>query len=174
MSIQDVQKKKYSMRFVRGKSIGEYNSIQSRAKKSGTSVNFKPDYQIFSTNFSFDPFVLGGRLNELAFLNSKLNLNLDDRRFNSIKTSKFSHHGGLSEYIDTLCKATQKLHEIIEVEKESRGVSVSVALLWSNVNYQENLISFTNNIRTTEGGTHVDGLKKCLNTNNKFNGEKIG
>ena len=56
----------------------------------------------------------------------------------------------------------QKLHEIIEVEKESKGVSVSVALLWSNVNYQENLISFTNNIRTTEGGTHVDGLKNVL------------
>ena len=166
--------KKYSMRFVRGKSIGEYNSIQSRAKKSGTSVNFKPDYQIFSTNFSFDPFVLGGRLNELAFLNSKLNLNLDDRRFNSIKTSKFSHHGGLSEYIDTLCKATQKLHEIIEVEKESRGVSVSVALLWSNVNYQENLISFTNNIRTTEGGTHVDGLKNVLTRTINSMGKKLG
>lgn len=166
--------KKYSMRFVRGKSIGEYNSIQKKEKKSGTSVNFKPDYQIFSTNFSFDPFVLGGRLNELAFLNPKLGLNLDDRRFCSIKTSKFSHHGGLPEYVEILCQTTQKLHEIIEVEKESKGVSVSVALLWSNVNYQENLISFTNNIRTTEGGTHVDGLKNVLTRTINSMGKKLG
>jgi DNA gyrase subunit B len=166
--------KKYSMRFVRGKSIGEYKSIQKKTKKSGTSVNFKPDYQIFSTNFSFDPFVLGGRLNELAFLNPKLSLNLDDRRFCSIKTSKFSHHGGLPEYVEILCQATQKLHQIVEVEKESKGVSVSVALLWSNVNYQENLISFTNNIRTTEGGTHVDGLKNVLTRTINSMGKKLG
>lgn len=169
--------KRYSMRFVRGKNIGEYNSIQKKRKslkKSGTSVNFKPDYQIFSINYSFDPFVLGGRLNELAFLNSKLNLKIEDRRFNTIKTSKFSHYGGLSEYISTLCKTTQKLHDIIEVEKELRGVSVSVALLWSNVNYQENLISFTNNIRTTEGGTHVDGLKNVLTRTINSMGRKLG
>jgi DNA gyrase subunit B len=80
----------------------------------------------------------------------------------------------LSEYIETLCKITQKLHEIIEVEKESRGISVSVALLWSNVNYQENLISFTNNIRTTEGGTHVDGLKNVLTRTVNSMGKKLG
>jgi len=171
------KKKKYSMRFVRGKSLGEFNSIQKNRKnfiEGGTSVNFKPDYQIFSTNYSFDPFVLGGRLNELAFLNSKLVLKIEDRRFNHIKVSKFFHQGGLSEYISTLCKTTQKLHEIIEIEKELRGVSVSVALLWSNVNYQENLISFTNNIRTTEGGTHVDGLKNVLTRTINSMGKKVG
>jgi len=169
--------KKYSMRFVRGKSIGEYNSNHKKRKllnKSGTSVNFKPDYQIFSINYSFDPFVLGGRLNELAFLNSKLDLKIEDRRFNHIKASRFSHYGGLSEYISTLCRSAQKLHDIIEVEKELKGVSVSVALLWSNVNYQENLISFTNNIRTTEGGTHVDGLKNVLTRTINSIGRKLG
>lgn len=169
--------KRYSMRFIRGKSLGEYNSIQKKRKnlkKSGTSVNFKPDYQIFSINYSFDPFVLGGRLNELAFLNSKLTLKIEDRRFNTIKNSKFSHLGGLSEYISILCKSTQKLHDIIKIEKELRGVNVSVALLWSNVHYQENLISFTNNIRTTEGGTHVDGLKNVLTRTINSMGRKLG
>ena len=169
--------KRYSMRFVRGKSLGEYNSSQKskkRLKKTGTSVNFKPDYQIFSINYFFDPFVLGGRLNELAFLNSKLALKLEDRRFNSIKISTFSHNGGLVEYITTLCKSTQSLHDIIEVNNELKGINVSVALLWSNVNYQENLISFTNNIRTADGGTHVDGLKNVLTRTINSMGRKLG
>jgi len=169
--------KRYSMRFVRGKSLGEYNSFQKKRKilkKSGTSINFKPDYQIFSINYFFDPFVLGGRLNELAFLNSKLNLKIDDRRFNFIKSSNFSHNGGLTEYILTLCSSTQKLHDVIEIEKEFRGINVSVALLWSNVNYQENLLSFTNNIRTTEGGTHVDGLKNVLTRTINSIGRQLG
>merc|ERR1712127_483721 len=169
--------KKYSMRFVRGKSLGEYSSLQNKRKiliKSGTSVNFKPDYQIFSINYSFDFFILGGRLNELAFLNSKLNLKIEDRRFNTIKISKFSHKGGLTEYVSTLCKQTQVLHEIIEIEKELKGISVEVALVWSNVNYQENLLSFTNNIRTLEGGTHVDGLKNVLTRTINSMGRKTG
>jgi len=169
--------KKYSMRFVRGKSLGEYNSIQRKRKislKNGTSINFKPDYQIFSSNYSFDSFILGGRLNELAFLNSKINLKIEDRRFNTIKISKFSHTGGLAEYISALCRNTQKLHEIIEIEKELKGISVAVALVWSNVNYQENLLSFTNNIRTVEGGTHVDGLKNVLTRTINSMGRKLG
>lgn len=165
------------MRFVRGKTIGEMKIQRKnfiKNEKNGTSVNFKPDYQIFSSSFNYDPFLLGGRLNELAFLNSNLKLILQDRKKNKINQSLFSHTGGISEYIFTLSKKKKKLHEIISIDKELKGVNVQVALVWTNHHNSENILSFANNIRTIEGGTHLDGLKNVITRTLNFFARKNG
>lgn len=169
--------RKCSMRFIRGKTIGEVKTkkkISDLAKSKGTSVNFKPDFQIFSTTFIFDPFILGGRLNELAFLNSNLRLMVEDRRKVIIKKSIFKHNGGISEYIMALSKKKTPLHEIIKIEKEFKGVNIQVALQWTKEYSMENILSFANNIRTIEGGAHLDSLKIVLTRTLNFFGRKSG
>jgi DNA gyrase subunit B len=165
------------MRFVRGKTIGEMKIQRknfTKNEKNGTSVNFKPDYQIFSSSFHYDPFLLGGRLNELAFLNSNLKLILQDRKKNKINQSVFSHTGGISEYIFTLSKKKKNLHEIMSIDKELKGVNVQVALVWTKQHNSENILSFANNIRTLEGGTHLDGLKNVITRTLNFFARKNG
>ena len=169
-------KKELNMRYVRGKTIGNL-SITGRKNLNeiiGTSINFMPDYQIFSSCFSFDPFIIGGRLNELAFLNSELNLIIEDRMKKKIQSAKFEHTGGVIEYILFLCEKKLCMHDIIIIRKEFKGVNIEVALQWSNCYFQENILSFVNNIRTTEGGTHVEGLKNILAKTFNNIGKKIG
>mmetsp|Transcript_12156 Transcript_12156/g.28412 ORF Transcript_12156/g.28412 Transcript_12156/m.28412 type:complete len:554 (-) Transcript_12156:2569-4230(-) len=166
-----------SMRFVRGKTIGEIKAKKRNfnfKNKNGTSVNFKPDFQIFSSTFIYDPFILGGRLNELAFLNSNLKLILQDRRKKNINESIFVHNGGISEYIFSLSKKKTPLHKTISIEKELKGISVQVALQWTTDHSQENILSFANNIRTIEGGTHLDSLKIVITRTLNFFGRKTG
>jgi DNA gyrase subunit B len=157
-------KKEQNMRYVRGRTIGDISISGKENVKdsSGTSINFKPDYQIFTSCFLFNPFILGGRLNELAFLNPKLSLSIEDRTKKKIQAARFEHTGGISEYILFLCDEKILMHEVIVIKKELKGIDVEVTLQWSNCYFQENILSFVNNIRTTEGGTHVEGLKGIL------------
>jgi DNA gyrase subunit B len=168
--------KEQSMRFVRGKTIGDISIIKKKKilNTTGTSVNFKPDFQIFSSCFSFNPFILGGRLNELAFLNPKLSLSIEDRTKKQIQLSHFEHIGGISEYILFLCDENYIMHNVINIKKELKGVSIEVSLQWSNRYFQENILSFANNIRTSDGGTHVEGLKNVLTRTFNIIGRKIG
>jgi DNA gyrase subunit B len=168
--------KKYCMRFVRGKTIGEFNIPKRKKEKifqTGTIINFKPDFQIFSSSFVYDPFVLGCRLNELAYLNSSLNLIIEDRR-KELFSSHFSHKEGISEYILGLCNKRSRIHAPIKIERELKGIKVEIVFLWSNFNYQEKILSFANNIKTIEGGTHVDGFKNVLTRTINLIGRKTG
>lgn len=169
--------KGYSLRFIRGKTIGEIKirkKNSSSEKSDGTSVNFKPDLQIFSASMSYDSFLLGERLNELAFLNSDLQLNIEDRRKKKIKNSSFKHNGGISEYVNFLCKNKIPLHKLIKIEKEYKGLNIQIALQWTKHDSQEKILSFVNNIKTIEGGTHLDGLKTVLTRTLNFFGRKTG
>jgi DNA gyrase subunit B len=168
--------KEQNMRYVRGKTVGDLSITGNKSlnKIIGTSINFKPDYQIFTSCFSFNPFILGGRLNELAFLNPKLSLTIEDRIKKKIQWASFQHIGGISEYISFLCEEKFRMHETIVIKKELKGVSVEVSLLWSNLYFQENILSFVNNIRTIEGGTHLDGLKNILTRIFNNFGKKVG
>uniref|UniRef100_A0A7S0HFA0 DNA gyrase subunit B n=1 Tax=Hanusia phi TaxID=3032 RepID=A0A7S0HFA0_9CRYP len=154
---------KIGMRFVRGKKIAECNlSIFGKKKKNGTVINFRPDFQVFFTEFNFDPYVIGGRLNELGFLNSGLNLILEDRRSKIIRSSSFLHNGGLLEYINEMTFNKKKLHEPIILSSVFKNTEIEIAFVWSSDQYQESILSFVNNIRTIEGGTHVDGFKQGI------------
>ena len=169
-------KKEQNMRYVRGKTIGDLSITGNKNlnKIIGTSINFKPDYQIFTSCFSFNAFILGGRLNELAFLNPNLSLTIEDRIKKKIQSARFEHAGGISEYILFLCEEKFRMHDTIFVKKELKGVSVEISLQWSNCYFQENILSFVNNIRTIEGGTHLDGLKNILTRVFNNIGKKLG
>ncbi|AFP65598.1 gyrB (nucleomorph) [Chroomonas mesostigmatica CCMP1168] len=166
-----------SMRFVRGKTIGEIK-INQKSRNSleinGTSVNFKPDFQIFSGSFVYDSFIIGERLNELAFLNSDLKLIIEDRRKNKIKKSIFKYAGGISEYIIALSKKKSPIHPIINIDKEFKGMNMQIALQWTKEHSSENILSFVNNIKTNEGGTHLDSLKVVLTRTLNYFGRKSG
>lgn len=153
--------------------------IESCAKeRTGTTVTFKADPEIFKETTEFNYDTLATRLRELAFLNKGLRITLIDERIPD-KKDIFCYNGGIIEYVQMLNKNKQPLHEeIIYVEGNVDNISIEVAMQY-NDSYTANLYSFTNNINTYEGGTHEDGVKNALTRiinnyarNNKFLKEK--
>ena len=126
--------------------------------KSGTKVRFRPDPQIFQT-VEFDYSYLRERLMELAYLNAGLRINISDERDG--KAEEFFFEGGITQFVEHLNKAREKLQEPVYIEKQSDHVGIQLAMQYTN-SYSENIYSFVNNIKTIEGGTHVSGLKAAL------------
>ena len=131
-------------------------------EKTGTTVTFKPDPEIFTDTTIYDYETLKTRIRELAFLNKGLKLLLiDDREFEPRK-EEFHYEGGISAYVEMLNKNKTVIHDnIIHLEGTSNDITVEVALQY-NSGYTSNVYSFTNNINTYEGGTHEDGVKRAL------------
>ena len=130
--------------------------------RTGTTVTFKPDSEIFTDTTIFDYETLKVRIRELAFLNKGLKLILCDDRDLEPKKEEFYYEGGISSYIEFLNKNRTPIHnEIIYVNGEEDGVAIEVAMQY-NSGYSSNVYSFTNNINTYEGGTHEDGVKRAL------------
>jgi DNA gyrase subunit B len=136
--------------------------IENCAKeRTGTTVTFKADPEIFKETTEFNYDTLSTRLRELAFLNKGLRITLIDERVPD-KKDVFCYNGGIIEYVSMLNKNKQALHEdIIYVEGKEDNISIEVAMQY-NDSYTSNLYSFTNNINTYEGGTHEDGVKNAL------------
>lgn len=136
--------------------------IEECAKdRTGTTVTFKADPDIFKETTEFNYDTLATRLRELAFLNKGLRITLIDERV-ADKKDVFCYNGGIIEYVSMLNKNKQPLHEeIIYVEGNVDNISIEVAMQY-NDSYTANLYSFTNNINTYEGGTHEDGVKNAL------------
>ena len=129
--------------------------------RTGTTVTFKADPEIFKETTEFNYETLATRLRELAFLNKGLRITLIDERVPD-KKDVFCYNGGIIEYVSMLNKNKQALHEdIIYVEGKEDNISIEVAMQY-NDSYTANLYSFTNNINTYEGGTHEDGVKNAL------------
>lgn len=131
--------------------------------RTGTTVTFKPDPEIFTETTIFDYETLKVRVRELAFLNKGLRLILiDDRDPLNIRKEEFLYEGGISEYVKMLNENKTPIHEnIIHLSGEENDISIEVALQY-NESYSSNVYSFTNNINTHEGGTHEDGVKRAL------------
>ncbi len=131
--------------------------------RTGTTVTFKPDPEIFTETTIFDYEILKVRVRELAFLNKGLRLILiDDRDPLNIRKEEFLYEGGISEYVKMLNENKTPIHEnIIHLSGEENDISIEVALQY-NESYSSNVYSFTNNINTHEGGTHEDGVKRAL------------
>ncbi|MBU2463935.1 MAG: hypothetical protein KJ844_07630, partial [Candidatus Edwardsbacteria bacterium] len=149
--------KVHHQRYERGHTKTELKVI-GKASKTGSTVNFLPDKEIFqATAFVFD--TLAGRLRELAFLNRGLSIDLMDER--SGKSHNFKYDGGIVSFVKFLDENKTPLHKPIYVAKEGDGVQVEVALQY-NDSYDDNIFSFCNNINTIEGGTHLIGFKSAL------------
>lgn len=152
----------YFQRFEKGghsveplKIIGECEAV-----RTGSTITFKPDSEIFeeTTEFKFD--TLEHRAKELAFLNKGLKIILADLRIN--KKEEFLYNGGIIEYVQMLNKVKTPIHEnIIYVDGKDGDIEIEVAMQY-NEGYNSSTFSFTNNINTIEGGTHEEGVKTAL------------
>ena len=133
------------------------------ADRTGTTVTFKPDPEIFQETTIFDYETLKTRVRELAFLNRGLRIILrDDRDEGESRKEEFVYEGGISEYVKWLNANKTPIHEeIIHLNGMDKDISVEVAFQY-NSGYTANVYSFTNNINTYEGGTHEDGVKRAL------------
>ncbi len=130
-------------------------------ERTGTTVTFKPDKEIFTETTVFNYETLKNRLRELAFLNKGLQITLTDEREVDKKDS-FYYEGGIVEYVQMLNENKTPIHEtIIDVSGEENDISIEVALQY-NESYNANIYSFVNNITTPEGGTHEDGVRRAL------------
>ena len=161
-------KKVYTQRYERGIPQGDLKSQPSKDTQTGTAVQFKPDDTIFLTGTEFDYITLAGRLRELAYLNAGVRITFTDNRLELIKSDTpkvetYEYKGGIREYVAYMNADKQALHEeIIFVQGERNNVQVEVALQWCTDSYSDNVLGFANNIRTVDGGTHLEGLKAVL------------
>ena len=129
--------------------------------RTGTTVHFLPDDDIFTETTVYDYEILKTRLKELAFLNKGLRITLYDDR-EADKKDSFCYEGGLVEYVQMLNKNKNPIHDtIVDVEGEDKDIKVEVALQY-NETYNSSIYSFVNNITTPEGGTHEDGVRRAL------------
>lgn len=148
------------LRFEKGEVQGDIEVIGD-TDVTGTTINFKPDPEIFTETTVYDYDILKHRLRELAFLNRQLTITLDDKRDDSVEQEKFYYEGGIKSYVEFMNRSKDVLHDPIYAEGEEDDVSVEVAIQY-NDGFASNLYSFANNINTHEGGTHESGFRTAL------------
>ncbi|NQE34321.1 DNA topoisomerase (ATP-hydrolyzing) subunit B [Microcoleus asticus] len=160
--------KEHLQRYERGNPVTELNAKPNKGTRTGTSVSFLPDTQIFTTGIEFDYTTLAGRLRELGYLNAGVRITFSDHRLELLKSSEprietYCYEGGIKEYIAYMNREKQPLHEeVIYVQGERNNVQIEVALQWCVDAFSDNVLGFANNIRTIDGGTHLEGLKAVL------------
>ncbi len=148
----------YRQRFEQGGHPVTGLEIVGKTKETGTLVWFKPDPGIFSTTvYSFD--ILSERLRESAFLLKGLKIELIDLR--NDKQEVFFYEDGIKSFVSYLNEGKDTLHEVVYFEGESQEIEVDFAFQYSG-SYSENILSFVNNVRTKDGGTHETGAKAVL------------
>ncbi|EOC5018666.1 DNA topoisomerase (ATP-hydrolyzing) subunit B [Campylobacter upsaliensis] len=146
----------YRQEFTKGQIASEFGII-GESKKTGTSIEFFPDEEIFELT-EFDYEILAKRFRELAYLNPKITINFKDNRVG--RNESFHFEGGISQFVSDLNKK-QALTKPIFFSVDEDNVNVEVALLYNDT-YSENLLSFVNNIKTPDGGTHETGFRMGL------------
>ncbi|MGK2859573.1 MAG: DNA topoisomerase (ATP-hydrolyzing) subunit B [Thermoanaerobaculia bacterium] len=149
----------------RGKAVAPLKKA-GRTKNRGTKVTFKPDHEVFSVlemNFN----TLSQRMRELAFLNSGARILIQDERTET--RQEYFYEGGIKAFVEDLSKTKAPIHpEPIYLREERDGETVEIALQW-NEGYSENVYAFTNTIKNSDGGTHLEGFKLALTrTINKY------
>lgn len=151
--------------------------VIGESDRSGTTVYFKPDKQIFSV-WEYNYETVASRLRELSFLNPGIRINLKDLREKDEKgearNDSFFSEGGLREFVSYIDATREKLiPEPIYVENDKSEIPVQVAMSY-NTSFTENLVSYVNNINTHEGGTHVAGFRRALTRTLKNYADKSG
>lgn len=147
-----------------GHPVGKLEVIgECSMDRTGTTVTFKPDEEIFTDTTIFDYDILKNRVRELAFLNKGLRIILcDDRSESEPVREEFVYAGGISEYVKYLNNSRTPIHEtIVHLEGMENDISIEVALQYNN-GFASSIYSFVNNINTPEGGTHEDGVRMAL------------
>ena len=158
------QGKEYYMDFDHGHVKTSMKVINDQLAEDihGTTVHFKPDPAIFRETTVYNIKTLTNRLRELAFLNKGLKITIEDKRDDEPERQDFHYEGGIRHYVDYLNEDKTTLFEPpIYVEGKENGITVEVSLQYTD-SYRSELLTFTNNIHTYEGGTHETGFKMAL------------
>lgn len=148
----------YTQEFINGGKAKGNMIKKATREKNGTTVHFKPDPSIFSTTtFSYD--VLSERLRESAFLLKNVRIELIDER--NDQSDVFHYEEGIKEFVDYLNEDKDTLTPVAYFAGDSNGIEVEFSFQY-NDGYSENILSFVNNVRTKDGGTHEAGMKTSL------------
>lgn len=156
----------YFQRYERGKIITPLEKI-GKSDVKGTEVRFKADPEVFKETTVYDYSVLERRLREQAFLNAGVHIELrDERDTENIIKNNFVYEGGIRSFIDFIHKkrSLEVIHPDViyfAAKNDEDTVAVEIAMQY-NESYNENILTFANNIHTTDGGTHEEGFKRAL------------
>ena len=156
----------YFQRYERGKIMNELEKI-GKSDIKGTEVRFKADPEIFKETTVYEYEVLERRLREQAFLNAGVHIELrDERDADNIIKKNFVYEGGIKSFVTFIHKkrSLEVIHPDViyfSSKNEEDTVAVEIAMQY-NESYNENLLTFANNIHTTDGGTHEEGFKRAL------------
>lgn len=153
-------RQKHKMRFERGATVQKMTSVPCDSA-TGTTIRFKADPEIFeAVDYEYDTLQI--RLREQAFLNAGLRICLRDEREEEPIEENMHYEGGIRQFVQHLNRQKNPLHEdVIYIEGSRDGSMAEVAMQYTD-SYSELMLSFANNINTTEGGTHETGLKSAL------------
>ena len=162
----------HEMKFSRGH-ITQEITIVGTTDHTGTTVTFKPDPEMFEdTVYSYD--ILHTRMREEAFLNAGLRIRTIDLREGQEQSDEMCYEGGIREFVTFLNKSKDALHSGVIYMSGTRGDSYAEVALQYNDGYQENILSFANNVHTPEGGMHETGFKAALTRVLNAYGLKVG
>jgi len=159
--------KEHFVRFEDGETVSPLVAKGDSGGKTGTRVVFYPSIKTFS-NIDFQFSTLEHRFKELAFLNSGVSIELEDKREEEPKKIILHYEGGIEEFVKYIDRTKNRVHDPIVIKSEKNSIALEVAMEW-NDSYHENILCFTNNIRQRDGGTHLSAFKAALTrTINKY------
>ena len=162
----------YEMKFSRG-DITQEMKIVGDTDRTGTTVTFKPDPEMFDT-LVYDYDILHTRMREQAFLNAGLRITITDARPGSEQGETMCYEGGIREYVTYLNRNKTPLHQEVIYLSGAKGDSTAEIALQYNDGYNETLVSFANDIHTPGGGMHETGFKAALTRVLNAYGTKYG
>jgi len=167
----------HQMKFARG-NITQHMTVIGDTDKNGTSVRFKPDPEMFEdTVYNYE--ILHTRMQQQAFLNAGLNISIADERYDSAdkpesdRRDAMCYEGGIREYVAYLNNNKTPIHENIIYISGAKDDSFAELALQYNDGYNENIVSFANDVRTPEGGMHEEGFKRALTNALNSYGKKM-
>ena len=151
----------YFQEYRRGEVVADLEVVGT-TDRTGTTVHFTPDPEIFTETTEFDFAKLDKRIQELAFLNRGLQLSIVDKREGLEQTKDYHYEGGIASYVEYLNENKDPIFETpIYTDGVMDEITVEVAMQYTT-SYHENVVSFANNIHTHEGGTHEQGFRTAL------------
>lgn len=152
------EKEEYYIRFENGGHVAVPLKKIGATNRSGTTVRFLPDDEIFSsTNFSFT--TICERMQESAFLLKGITIEVIDEEDG--RDAKFCYERGIEEFVEDLNKGKNTLHDVLSINGVKNKIEVDISMQYTDT-YSENIVSFVNNVKTTDGGSHEVGFKTAL------------